>query len=126
MQEIINIPFWIVYLASHCNTFFGAVTLTSGIFTIFAIICGFAFILNGHNNEQTVGKKLLNSIKLSIPIFFIFGTIASLCPSESDFKTYILIKVTNEVVTSDMGQQSKEFLKSYIENKVNEMTKTEK
>lgn len=126
MQEIINIPFWLVYLTSHCQTFFGAIAIISGVFTIFAVIYGFAMLLGGGDTEQSVSQKLLSSLKISIPFLFIFGTLASLCPNESDFKTYVLIKVTNEIVTSDMGQQSKEFLKTYIEDKVNEMTKTEK
>lgn len=121
MEEITSIPFWLVYTLSHCGIFFGISTALMAAGGIVAIIVG---VMASDSRNIELAKKSFKMLWLFTPLFLIFGMFASICPSQEDFRTYIIIKCCNEVVKSDIAKSSQDAITSWLTNKVEEQFKT--
>lgn len=121
MEEITSIPFWLVYTLSHCGTFFAISTALMALGGAVAIIFG---IIAGDSRDFDVAKKSFKTLWVFTPLFLIFGIFASICPSQEDFRAYIIIKCCNEVIKSDIAKSSQDAITSWLTNKVEEQFKT--
>lgn len=128
LQQIVDIPFWFLYLTSHLAVMFGIIAALAG---AGCIICAILFVLMlieppySASPEQKVAlpKQLRKTSILLFILTMLIGTVAALAPSESEFKAYMAIVVAHELSASQVGETSKEVLLKWLDTKMQDMVK---
>lgn len=125
MQEIISIPFWIVYLASHAEIFLSFVTFViAAIMIIATVIASVIYCNDASDSERAFARSCLKSHWVTFPLFLLFGLLASAAPSKDDFKAYVIVKCCNEALHSDIGKSSQEAITGWLTKQIEENYKS--